>query len=137
MSVPTLDPRLFAHLQREGHLTSDRVTKRPTHRQCQDCGASVLAAIADETAGRYRVEVHPTPVTALGELQALVAGVATFEVEPSALWWRDPQRIAGHPASVVTVHHEHQHRSMPGIDYRPIRPSRASTPITHPTAPPF
>lgn len=113
MSQTSLAPHVFAHLQREGHVTADRVTKRPVVRTCRHCAASVIAAIEDEPAGRTRVELEPAHLTPVGELQAALVGIATFEVTPTAIWWRDPSRIAGKPASATNVMAEHKCHSPP------------------------
>lgn len=136
MTTPTLDPRVFAHLQRQGVITADRVTKKPTTRACRTCHAPVIAAIEDETAGRMRVEVHPAFLTPYGELQAVLTGVATFEVTDDALWWRDPSRIAGHPADTVPVMAEHACHSPP-FDHgpNPVTAKRRTT--QRPINPPF
>lgn len=113
MTQSSLAPHVFAHLQREGHVTADRVTKRPVVRTCRHCAASVIAAIEDEPAGRMRVELEPAHLTPVGELQAALVGIATFEVTPTAIWWRDPSRIAGKPANATNVMAEHKCHSPP------------------------
>lgn len=138
MNTPTLAPHVFAHLVREGTMTTDRLTRTPAPRACRTCHAPVIAAIEDETAGATRVEVHPAFLTPLGELQAASTGVPTFEFTNQGMHWRDPHRIAGHPAHTVPVMAEHSCHA-PIFDHgpNPVPPKRTATQSDNNTPPPF
>lgn len=135
MSTPTLDPRIFNHLVNTGVITRDRVTRRPTPRNCRTCRAPITAAIEDEQAGTTRLELHPGYLTPLGELQALTNGRATYETDGTAAWWRDPMRILAHPANTVNVHTDHECGPFT-FDTGPPPITRKQRDRISPTAPP-
>lgn len=81
--IPTADgaipPAVLEHLQREGHLTETGLTRRARPRTCVRCQAWTVAGLdADILALEARCD--PTPLSALGEVLALVDGRRTVDL---------------------------------------------------------
>lgn len=134
MTTPTLDPHVFAHLQRQGVITADRVTKKPTTRACRDCHTPVIAALLDEATTR-RLELNPAFLTPLGELQALTLDRATYQWTDGTITDREPWKITARPANTVRVLAEHSCHSPPfetGPDPTPPKQQTAQRPIDPP-----
>ncbi|WP_130012155.1 hypothetical protein [Serinicoccus sediminis] len=115
-----MDPRALKHAIDQGHMDRERVTTTPTRRHCRACRRTVLVALADDgpQVTGIRVTLDPRPLTPLGELQALTAGLATYAHVAGALTWRCTIRIATTPASATyDVHHTHTCTPPPGIEY--------------------
>ena len=74
MSVPKW---LAQHLVDAGHWDIFGISRNARGRPCRDCGVYVLAGLdADRCAGTAHID--PTPLSALGEAMALVAGRDTY-----------------------------------------------------------
>ena len=115
------------------------VTTKPTTRHCKTCRRVVLAALADDGPGvsGMRVTLDPRPVTPLGELIALSAGLATWAHIGGAITWRCTIRIrTSPPGTKYDVHHSHVCTPIPGIEYaQPIhRPGITTTKSASPIA---
>lgn len=80
MSKPT-PPAVLARLAAEGVYRDGLRRGRPTSRHCRRCGLVVLAAIDPDVTNRTQA-LDALPVTAAGELAALLDGAESFE-------WRD------------------------------------------------
>jgi hypothetical protein len=77
-------------------------------RQCPRCGAPVLAGLDAPVAG-LPVRADPTPLTALGEAAALLAGRPTFDLTDiggrKEITHRDVEQISGTRKYVVLAAH--------------------------------
>lgn len=77
------------------------ITTAPTITTCFRCGAMVLAA----TVGGLDYRIDVDPLTELGELSALLANRATFDLTGELLVRRTPERIRHHaPTTVLAAH---------------------------------
>lgn len=76
---------------------------------CPRCGAAILSGLDDDNAART-AHADPTPITALGEAVALVAGRGTYDLMTVAgrkeLWRRDEWHIGGKRKWPVIPDHE-------------------------------
>lgn len=88
-----------------GHMDESGATRRPRPAHCRACRLAITAAISD--AG-FTVKAWPVPTTALGELQALMAGLRTYTALPDELLYRDASRIRGNDADARRVLVEHR-----------------------------
>lgn len=104
-----------------GVMDEERVTAKPSRRTCQRCGSRIVAALVDGT----RADCDPTPLTALGELQALVAGVPTYTDGGTWMAWRSVNAIPYRPPNKWRVLPAHECGRF-AFDYRiDPRPSNA------------
>lgn len=95
----TMQPWLFQQLVDQAVIDETGINDRPKARHCPTCRATTLAAWRDGNLDP--VHVDPIALTPLGELQALVAGVETFQHWGGATGGLDTRRaktIARHPA---------------------------------------
>lgn len=85
-----------------------RLGRRPRATICRRCQAPVLHGLDGERCA-LQVDADPTLLTNIGELLALLAGRATFDLDshPPQLTHRHRWRIRGHPADTNTVIPEH------------------------------
>lgn len=97
--------RVQAALIAAGHMDEDRVTRRPRPAHCRTCRHAITAAITDSG---FTARCWPTPTTTLGELQALLAGLATYTALPDELLYRDDFRIRTNDANRARVLVEHR-----------------------------
>lgn len=80
---------------------------------CPRCGAPWLYALDDDMMA-LNAKVHPEPLSGLGEVQATLAGIRTFELRRTKggynLDWRHRWAIKGRPAGagVIDVLAEHR-----------------------------
>jgi hypothetical protein len=81
-------------------LTGDHAQERP----CPRCGQPTLCARAGRVAA-LDVRADPDPITPLDEIHALLTGLLTWHLVPSAtpglaprITWRDPTHIRAGPA---------------------------------------
>lgn len=107
-TTPTLNPQIFAHLQRQGVITADRVTTKPTTRTCRTCGAPIIAALEDEPTMRFRIELTPHFLTPYGELTCLMTDTPTYTYTPTSIRWRHPTTITNKPANTTNVMAHHK-----------------------------
>ena len=77
MSKPT-SPAVLARLAAEGVYRDGLRRGRPTSRHCRRCGLALLAAIDPDITNRTQA-LDALPVTAAGELAALLDGAESFE----------------------------------------------------------
>lgn len=96
-----IDPKLRRILEARGQWNSDGIARKARGRLCPKCGEPTMAGLdADLCAG---VAVcNPQPLTPLGEVYALFAGLRTFTLEwlggHYEINFRDEWRIKGMPA---------------------------------------
>lgn len=106
---------------------------RPKHRTCERCGAAVLAA---RTTSGLDVVVDAAPLSPVGELQALLAGGATYtwHLGPDHLVHRYPLVIRSRPAGTPrqTVHPTHTC----GATWPALQPVTPGAVDSDPDAPP-
>ena len=95
MATDKMPDWLQTQLVNDGTMTADFITRKAKPRRCKKCHAQTLAAIDD-----LGLESHldPKPTTSGGELLALLAGRATFEVIGTQVVSRDSHRVTAHPA---------------------------------------
>lgn len=106
-----LQPWLFDTLVASGVIDESGLNDRPQPRRCRGCGAPTLAAWRDGIL--EPVAVDPVELTPLGELQALTAGLATFEHwggPNGGLDTRKPTSIAARPAGCQRAPVRPEHR---------------------------
>jgi hypothetical protein len=108
-----------ASLRNRGLWNADGVSRKARARLCKKCQAPVMVGLDDERCG-IPVTVDPTPLNALGEVQALMTGRATFSLRYVAgryeIDHRDSFRISGTPAGSdprLEVLAEHECNSPP------------------------
>lgn len=132
-----MDTRTQQLLVGKGVIDRDRVTARPTTRHCKTCRRVVLVALADDGPDvvGIRATLDPRPLTPLGELQALMAGLATYAHTGGGIIWRDPASIKRSDATVRNVHHAHACNSPP-VEYRATQAKNEQL-RTDPTTIPF
>jgi hypothetical protein len=99
--MSTIPTWLQQHLEAIGAWNADGVTRRATARRCRSCRAPTLAGL-DHHAAALPVRCDPTPLNALGELQALMAGHSTYRlawlIDHYELDYRSHFDIRAHPA---------------------------------------
>jgi hypothetical protein len=95
---------LREHLIDTGVITQRGLTRRATYRHCPGCGLLLLAA---QDMG-HEIWCDPWPITAKGELDALLAGAATYTRVLGELAWRDATRITFRDADHDDVFSEHR-----------------------------
>ena len=83
MSRKPTPPAVLARLAAEGVYRDGLRRGRPTPRHCRHCGLVVLAAIDPDITNRTQV-LDALPVTAAGELAALLDGCESFQWLPLA-----------------------------------------------------
>lgn len=124
-----MDQRTLDYLIGQGVLDAERVTTKVTTRRCRTCQRVILAALADDgpdVAG-IRANLDPRPLTPLGELMALTAGIPTYAVIDQRVTWRCTLRITASPAGTAyPVHHSHRCEMPPGIEYAPTVNTRTA-----------
>lgn len=74
-----MDDRLKRHLEAAGYIDGDGIGRRVQSRFCRVCHRPTLTA-ADAPMAGHTVRVDPTPLDAMGELAALLAGCSTFDL---------------------------------------------------------
>lgn len=98
MAVPQ---RLAQHLINAGHWDVNSVGRNARGRRCRDCGDWVLAGLDGDRCAEA-VHVDPTPLSALGEAMALIAGKGTYALRREGPAFRIDHRhrwaIAAKPA---------------------------------------
>lgn len=107
-----MDPKAQARAIAAGHMTAQGISRRARAELCKGCGRALMRGLdAERCASDVRVDPHP--LSALGELQALVDGVRTFELHWRGRYeidYRDDFSIAGrtpgslHNVDVVAEH---------------------------------
>ena len=135
-----MDQRTLDLLIDRGVIDHERVTTKPTHRHCRHCRRVVLAALADDgpNAPGIRTTLDPRPLTPLGELQALTAGLATYGHVGGLITWRCTIRIrTSTPGQKYNVHHTHTCTPTPSIQYAPSIHRPGNTTTTRPGNPPY
>lgn len=129
-----MQPWLFETLVASGVIDEAGLNDRPKPRRCRGCGAQTLTAWRD--GNLETVAVDDVELTPLGELQALTAGLATFEHWGGAnggLDTRRPSCIADHPAGDRRLPVRPEHRcGSPPPDHAP-----KPVPTDDHTDPPF
>lgn len=107
-------PWLIAHLETTGRWNADGAARRARVRT-HSCGAVVVHGLDAYTCG-IPTTADPTPLSALGEALALIAGRPTYTLTRTGnrleLDHRTQHHIAGHPAGtlpadVVAAHQCH------------------------------
>lgn len=88
-------------------MSDHLITTPPTLTICGTCSAPLLAAVVT---GLER-HIDPTPLTPVGELQALMARIPTFELRGSVLMRRTVEHITAGARGCVLA--EHTHRPIP------------------------
>lgn len=115
-------------------VVHNAVSRRAQHRACV-CGAVILVGLdADRAAGEAKVDV--TPLTAVGEALAILAGRTTYLLRTTGrpeLDHRSRWHIAGASADDVTVLAEHRCGAPP----LPSRPAAVTTTKEMPDAPDY
>jgi hypothetical protein len=109
-------------------------TRRARARRCEQCRQPVMRGIDADWAGSV-VDCDPTPVSALGEVMALVDGRRTYELrylgDRYEIDLRTPERIRGNPVGTsgldVLVAHSHDGSSR---EYAHIDTALNDKPIT-------
>lgn len=132
----TMPRHIQTALINDGVIDEQRVSAKPTLRRCRRCGSQILAALTDGSARvpGPRQDCDPRPLTPLGELQALAAGLDTFThggVVARWLTWREPAQITARPADTWDVHAEHR-CDAPPLTHRPATRRVRPTPPVHP-----
>jgi hypothetical protein len=106
MSVPHW---LAQHLVDAGHWDVAGVGRNARGRRCRDCGDWVLAGLDADRCAEV-VYVDPTPLTALGEAMAHIAGLSTYALRREGPGFRLDHRsrwhIAGTPAGSPGQRHD-------------------------------
>lgn len=98
-----MKPSLKEHLIRAGHLTETGLTRRARLRPCRRCGADTLVGLdADQCA--FERHVDPEPLSALGEVLAVLEGRKTFNLARQGVGYvlhpRPSRYIAANPAGI-------------------------------------
>lgn len=78
--------------------------RHPTKSTCRSCGAAILAGIHDG----FDIQLNPTPLTPIGEVEQLLLGHTTYELTDDSLGRRTTSRIRRGPpwiGDLVTEHH--------------------------------
>jgi hypothetical protein len=86
------------------------ITTSPSVTICSECRREVLAA----TVGGLDRHVDPVPLNDLGELQAVLRGVRTYELHSEILVRRGVERIRKGSLPSTPVLPEHTHHPVPG-----------------------
>lgn len=93
--------RIKAHLQAQGYMDENGLTRRVTAKTCTDCHAPVLAAL-DADVCAFSVHVDPAPLSVVGEALAVITGRRTYALRRLGgrhlLSRRSSFAIAGSPA---------------------------------------
>jgi hypothetical protein len=96
-------PWLSRLLEAQGRLNTDGVHRHARARFCARCGHTILTGLDADTAA-MPIRTDPTPITALGELTALMAGTPTYELRwltnHYEIDYRDQHRIKGNPPGI-------------------------------------
>lgn len=130
---------LRRHLEASGHLSPDGVTRAARTTHCRRCGAVVMRGLDGDKAA-FPATVDPEPLTALGEVLALLAGRGTYELRwvghRYELDARDQWQIQGRPPAEIHAVAEHACGSgLTAAGYRPDDPT--PPPTEYPDDPPF
>lgn len=108
MSIPA---HVRRHLEATGVLTPDGVSRRARLHPCRTCGRPIVSGL-DANVCALTGHADPEPLTAAGEVAALLDGRATYEltdrVDRSELdarsAWDIRARPAGHSPPVLAGH---------------------------------
>jgi hypothetical protein len=125
--------RVKAGLVAAGVMDERGNTRRARARICQRCHAKVIVGFDADRAATLAI-AEPTPLTALGEVLALVAGRQTWALEDRGrmeLNYRDAWRISSTPAEsrpTALVLPEHR------CGDSSLEPFAAANTLTKPTA---
>lgn len=131
-------------LDQRGLWFGDGVTRRVRAQHCKRCGRAVLVGLEGERCQSVAV-CDPTPLGALGEAQALLAGAPTFDLAWRGgryeIDYRYAEVIKAYPAGIARINSEviaaHQCAVEYGADMRgPAIESRTTDNGTEST-PPF
>lgn len=95
--MTTMQPWLFQQLVDTAVIDQRGINDRPKARHCPTCHAPTIAAWRDGILDT--IHVDPIALTPLGELQAQVAGVETFQH-----WGRDLGGLDTRRARIITLH---------------------------------
>jgi hypothetical protein len=91
---------LTAHLERLGYANTDGIHRAAHMTRCPHCRASRMSGLNAETAA-MPAHCDPTPLNALGELQAVLAShytcTLTWNGQRYELDHRDEHRMRSHP----------------------------------------
>ena len=98
----TMPAHIRLHLEHQGILTPDGISRRAHTRYCRHCRRPVMTGL-DHDHVAATATCDPTPLDALGELTALMNGRPTYELTWTrergyVLDHRDQFRIRGRPA---------------------------------------
>lgn len=112
MSVPQW---LAQQLINSGHWDVNAIGRNARGRRCRDCGEWVLAGLDGDRCAEA-VHVDPTPLSALGEMVALVGGLGTYALRTESPAFRIDHRHrwaiartpAGSPGQRYDVVAEHR-----------------------------
>jgi hypothetical protein len=100
---------LVRQLEASGHIV-DGATRTARSRQCGKCGAVVVVGLTPEPCS-HRAVLDPSPLSMLGELQALLAGRFTYDLGVHGgrleIEDRDASHIEGSPAERPDAYRAH------------------------------
>jgi len=131
MTTKPMPTWLEAKLIADGVMTTDRVTKHAKPRRCPGCHLFVLVGLDDTLPSRTTVDTQP--VSALGELQALLAGRNTYGIDSGELFIRYASRITHKSADLTPVHVQHLCNGPP----LPVNPLFIRAPPNNQEDPPY
>lgn len=86
---------VLAHLIQIGRLDDDGISRRAHARLCRACGAVTMAGL-DHDIVAVPVRVDPVPLTPIGEVQVLLTGRRTYDLEYTSRGYRLDPRFAEH-----------------------------------------
>lgn len=130
-------------LEAMGYLDPDTgATRRARARRCEVCGSPVMRGINRDFGG-LSVDCDPEPLSAQGELQAILAGRATYDLQhyggrgyqlDRRESWHIRDTPPGTPGIDVLVVHQHKAPALPGMA---SNIDDNTTPAILPDQPPF
>lgn len=74
-----MDPKIRAHLERAGHVDNRGIGRTVQAKFCRTCGRSTLTA-SDAPMAALTAVADPAPLDVYGELAAVMAGLATYDL---------------------------------------------------------
>lgn len=90
-----MPPHVVAHLIATGRIDADGISRRAHATRCRSCGATVFIGLDDDkVAATARVDL--VPLTPLGEVEVLLSGRRTYDLEYTSRGYRIDPRFAAH-----------------------------------------